>query len=350
MSNTQRGRRSTGASSGGGEDGYRSAASHLRHSIAEIVPRLINTAILTPDAAAGRKQLAELMSAAFQAKFGGQMTSLDRRIGHARSELEVAEADLARTRETEAESPEWVPTSRINHGRDASEHEETPFRDWAFRHKVEAGAICAILPVAFGASIVTAQANLIGSGSPVFLENPVLSWTLPMIIPISAWGLKSAWHGLKSERTQKVFTEVLHGAAALAVGSFVLLFADQYHGLGTNPLAGGVLEPPTFWDDVKSTGFVVTTLFSEMLVSCILAHRLDRIAATYSADFWRRNLENESLQMRIEALEAAIAARIEALADLEGDRMKYDRSLKLQVEMATLTYDARRERNSLDIL
>lgn len=346
----KRGGRASGGQASRMSEGFRNGGDHIRHSIQEIVEKLIATASMLSDAEEGKAKLSRLMEAAFGAKYGKEMAAAKRRVRHLTREYERLVAGYEAAVRTDEETPEWVPASRINHDRDEADHVETPFAEWQARDKVEAGVIALVLPLALSASLMSAHANIVGTGLPVFIENPTAAWTLAAMAPMASVALKSVGKAFSSDRGRAVFRKSLNAAAVVAVVSWIALFAEQFHGFSTDGIGAGLFDDPSPLDRLKETAFVALTLSAEVLIGAVLALRLDSIAATYAPHHSLRNAESESAQKR----RADLAQRVEItgaeLGAAEGAVAEFDEALALQVNLATLIYDARRARNSTEIL
>lgn len=321
---------------------FKGAGSHIKHSIEELLPILLNTAAKISDVEQGREHLVNLTGSAFFSKFSGVIEDNAERLALLQSEYDTNKANLKSARETESITPEWLPASRVNHGRNIKDHEETKYRDWQLRHKAEAPLLLILLSIALAASTMTAHANLVGTGLEVFRQNPVLPWTMAGLAPMAGLAIKTMWSHLRHERTRALFTAVLNSVAAIFIIIWVLLFGDQFHGLSASIVSGGLFDEPSSWDQLKETAFVSVTLVTEILIGAVLAHRLDKILSNYAPNYWLRNPESESLQQRIKALTSEIQAQAESIAQLKGTLAEYQKSLDLQLDLARLAYDARR--------
>jgi len=155
-------------------DPFRGSGSHIRHLISELIPILLATALKILDVAEGRNRLVELIASAFKAKFGAAMRRLELQIEAARTETDIVAAAIHSIRDDLAATPQWLPASKINHGRSADEHVETPVSDWQLRHRFEALLMVLLLPLAATASLLTAKANLEGTGLEIFLSGPLV--------------------------------------------------------------------------------------------------------------------------------------------------------------------------------
>ena len=328
-----------GGSSG---SGLKSAGSHIKYSVQDMLEVLIVTALWIADAKQARKRLAALVTAGFGSKFGKFMRELDERIALLQASFDAVLAEIKIFRERLLATPEWVPASKDNHGRSADQQIETPFWRWQFRHQIGALVLALMLVLALGASAFTAHANIVGTGLPVFLENPLLPWSMATLAPMCSLATKTMVSHIRHEGMRTVFTVTVMTATFISCAAWLCLFSINYHGLSADVAIGGLFDEPTRLDKFLDTAFVAVTLSTEILVGTIIALTLAKTVSHYSPDYWIRNLEFDALAKRLAALEARAAKEGDALAKLKGERVEYDEALRLQVEIALLAHDGRR--------
>ncbi|MCA8883378.1 MAG: hypothetical protein KDA50_06480 [Rhodobacteraceae bacterium] len=329
---------------------YKGTGTQIKFSIEDMLEVVISTALRITDAERARARLNDLVTSAFGAKYGAKMRQLETLLDHTRKEHAQTEAELGHLRKLQADTPEWVPASRENHARSADEHVETPVWRWQFRHQVSALTIFLLMIVALGASALTAHANLVGTGLPVFLENPLLPWSMAMLAPMSALAIKAMAAHIRREGAKSLFNLAVMIAAGLSIAAWGTLFAMNYHGLSASTALGGLFDEPSFWDEVRDTGFVAATLSTEILVGAVLALNLGKIAANYAPDYWFKNLQYEAREKQIARVAAKLIELGEHLARLEGESFEYAESLRLQIELAIFAHDGRRGASDQSIL
>ena len=128
----------------------------------------------------------------------------------------------------------------------------------------------------------------------------------------------------------------------ISILAWLGLYAANFHGLSGGSATAGLFDDPTWWDSALETGFTIATLLTEILITSVLAHRLDKIAAFYAPNYWLENLEHVSLRERLERLDAEYERLMADLIDAEGELAAYSASLDAQIQIAVLAYDARR--------
>lgn len=321
---------------------FKSAGANIKHSIQELLEVLLVTALRIMDVDAARKHLTDLVTAGFQSEFGAFMRALEERIAMMQRTLNALIAEIDIIRKRLADTPEWVPASRANQGRSADDHVETPIWRWQLRHLIGTLVLSVLLVLALAASAFTAHANIVGTGLPVFLENPVLPWSMAMLALMSGLAIKTMIAHIRHEGSRAIFTTAVMIATVISSAIWLGLFATLYHGLSADTSLGGLFDEPTALDKFLDTAFVAAMLSTEILVGTVLALSLGKIASNYAPNYWVKNLEFETLTKRLTAREARAADVGETLANLKGERFEYDESLRLQVEIALLAHDGRR--------
>lgn len=325
---------------------FLSGASHVSQSIDAHNPELANAASKIADVATGREHLQALVESAFNAKYGEQMKVAEANFVTAEREHANAVKELKVLRELKAQTSERRPDARSVQNPNVQEEPDVPFGKWQSRHKIEASGLLLFLPAALGASFITAYSNLIGTGLPVFIEQPLTAVTLAAIAPATGLAVKLMSSMFRTDRAHRRFTWVLNGGAMLCALSWVVLFADQFHGLNAGSIGSGLFDEPTLWEKLKPTLFVFATLATEISVGAVLANRLDAIARSYAPERSNINPEFEFIVDR----EKLLAQHVENLAKLEaeakGRRDKFRDALAMELRTALLAYDGRRDVNN----
>ena len=154
---------------------FKSAGSFVKYSVEEMLDSVIATAMRIPDPVAASEHLRLLTSSAFGAKYGAEIGRLEEEIRQVEEEYMAEKSELDDLRQQLLDTPEWIAASRDNQNRNAEDHVETPFWRWQLRHQVGAIVLTLLLGGALTASAVTAHYNIIGTGLPVFIDNPILA-------------------------------------------------------------------------------------------------------------------------------------------------------------------------------
>ena len=165
------------------------------------------------------------------------------------------------------------------------------------------------------------------------------------LAPLSGFAIKTMWSHLRREAARKAFTFWLNTLTLAFIFLWVGFYSASYHGTDS-AVTTGLFDEQSWWDEIRPTAFTVVTLLTEISVTSVLAHRLDKIAAFYAPNYWLENPEFLDLLARLEAMQQRQRDLLAALEQAEGDLAAYQASLEAQTNLAILAYDARRgERN-----
>lgn len=329
---------------------YKGGGSHIKYSISDMNDLLISTALRIQDADRAREELVAVVKEAFLAKFGAQLAKLDAQIEKAEAKLQKLGTNLKQAELDYSRTLPKLPSSRANQGRDAEDYIEEPVVDWQFRHKVEAVLVSIALFVSTLASLLTAEANLVGSGVQIFLDNPPLAWTMAALAPLSGFAIKTIYESLPGGWPSQTFKFALITAMVVSIVLWLLLYAQSYHGLSPDISFGGVFDAPSAWDQIRDTAFVAISLTTEVLIGAVLAVRLTVIAGCYSPDYSKDNPAFFRLEKKVEGLTKLQEELDEAHAEMIGQRAEYGHCLTLQIQTLTLAHDGRRGASSTPIL
>ncbi|MEL6313537.1 MAG: hypothetical protein AAFQ60_05755 [Pseudomonadota bacterium] len=329
--------------------GFLESNDYVKHSIKEQLQIIVLSALRIGDAGKADQILVKLTTQAFWATYGSAHEQV-------KVELKAVQSELKRV--TDIKDHVWTllsscaPEVRVAPGRGAQpeDNAELPISAWQMRDKFEAVVILIILGIALLASLLTAHANLVGTELDVFRQYPLLPWCMASLAPISAVALKTIYAHLTHDLLRAIFVFGLLLSMVISIIIWALLFAINYHGLGTELDIGGLLEDASLWSELKQTGFVVFSLSTEILVGAVLALRLSKIADRYAGDGWQVNREYTKLEQRWKAISSEWQALVVRAGTLTGALSAFDASLGTQIELARLSHEARRGQSDTPIL
>lgn len=330
----------SGPGSGGGGEGGAPPT-----STSSMISRAVNTALMIEDADQGRTRLLELIAAAFETRNGARRAELQREIARLLAEQAAHDAAQAKVRLDLSATSEWIPASPANRDKTLADHVSTPFSKWYGRDQVETLVLFLLLLVAVCGSAFVTHANLVATGIPIFLEQPLLPWAMAALPLAAAYALKAIGASLRAPAARGLFSALLGGAALASVAVWIALFAERYHGLGATGL-GDIFGEPSAWESVKQTAFTAVTLTTEMLVSAVIALRLSHIAIRYEPDCWMGDFNHPRLVKHEATLTEAGDALQARLGVAEGELAAIEAALQADLKTAALAYDARRGRSN----
>ncbi len=320
-----------------------SGAIVIRHSIHDIVDKLINAALVFDDAEQAENHLEEITRSAFWARFAGPKAQNQGKIESIERELMIAEKQLVELRAMQANTPMRKQTAAANRDQTGNDAVEVAFSDWQVQHRIETRILIVLLVTAFGASYVTAFGNLVGTGLPAFIETPA-AYFLAAMAPLAGFALKLFGSAFRTEGGQRRFSILLNSVAMAFASSWAVLFALLFHGLSADGIGSGLFDEPTLWDKAKDTLFVGVTLGTEITLGAAMAWRLDRLVRIYSPDHKATDAERLMIDADVERKRAEVEVIEARIRDLEFDLASYEPNLNLQVGMAKFTLNSRRTR------
>jgi len=322
---------------------YRGAGDWIAHGAKDLSPQALNSACKIPDADEGRAKLIDLETNAFEAKAARERAVVTGKRDHYATVAREKEALRADTSAELAKTPQSIRTAQL----DADGHAiQVPMAKWQGRDLVEFYLLTGILTAGVAASLLTAQASLIGSGNPVFLEQIYLSWVMAFLAPLTSFALKTLGTRIRHAGLRAAYIFVLGTAMTISASIWVVTFSLSYKGLGTTIDIGSIFEGPTLAATTRDTLHAIVTLTTEILATAVIALRISEIAGRYSADHDTANPRFAELTKRLAVLEAEILAAIAERDAAQGILDECDKSLAARNALVTIAYDARRgERN-----
>ncbi|MEP2529924.1 MAG: hypothetical protein ABJH78_18180, partial [Lentilitoribacter sp.] len=173
-------------------------------------PEIMNAVLRIADAKEAAKRLEALTTSAYWAVLGADRAAAQVERDDIQVEINRVSAAKDQTWAQLQDCPEVLPAAAVRHGTDSAEgYSETPFWSYQLRHKLGVITLAPLLGVALTASWLSAHANLVGSQLDVFLQNPVLAWSMAAIAPMASVALKTMYAHLSSDRARKRYKTLL---------------------------------------------------------------------------------------------------------------------------------------------
>lgn len=332
----------SGSGSGVPPGGFKSAQPHLLEAMEQIRPALVNTVLQLPDQAQAEAHLKSTVNYAYLSMHGIDMGAIEAELGFAEADLAAMDKALEEIDRTLSETPQYLAASPLNQNRTDASVETVPFGLWSFRHKIETLLLSLGLPAMLATSAITTYSALMASGLPVFLENSVLALAMSGLPAFGAIALKSMGSLFRSDKAHRRFAMTVYGLAAVSLATWGAAFADQFHGVG-----GGALD--IFGDEApvwKEKLLVGAQLASEVLLGTAFFVRFERIARAYDPDAFIENLDYVTQTKHRDAADAARLSLRQDVAQQRGEDLSHQSALALQIELALISYRAKRARGS----
>lgn len=173
----------------------------------------------------------------------------------------------------------------------ADNEKEIPFNQWKRKDQI---ILLFVIPMIFVAMIMGAAnvyANLMASGTAIFLEKPWLAIALSTLVPIGSLSIKFVSNFLEVDRSRRRYSLSIYSLTFCMLIAWTVLFAMSYNGV-----SGGVI-----WDDMGETSqtgslLVWSQLFLEILMAAALALAAEDIYMKYSPDAWAKNMEHVAIE------------------------------------------------------
>lgn len=161
-----------------------------------------------------------------------------------------------------------------------------PFSKWRPIDKV-----ILILSVSAASIVLTmgaanVYANILGSGNPVFIENPALAFFLSLLLPASSLAMEFVSGRLESDRSKAIYSKSLYGLMVLSVLSWTVLFSLKFHGLSQSIGLDDLGE-----SDLASSALTWIQLVAEMLVGFVFCHEASDRCRKYAPNAYIRSPE-----------------------------------------------------------
>lgn len=255
-------------------------------------------------------------------------------------ELEIVELSVQEVEKAYAKSCDFInslldtlhrtkPYIKAALARGGTDSGSVPFSQWQGKDQgVAVFSLVSALGVLFmGACNVFA--NLVGSGNPVFIEQPILAYFLSALLPASSVALKFVSEVFTGERTRRLYIQSMYVLTVFAILAWTVLFALNFHGI-----SGGIDLDSFEETDYTASAFVWTQLLSELFVGFVLCHVAADTYARYTRDAFIRNPEYARLQDEVktyqpehERIRTERNARRSLLVELTASRESFSNEM-----------------------
>ncbi|MEL6692379.1 MAG: hypothetical protein AAFQ12_05015 [Pseudomonadota bacterium] len=197
---------------------------------------------------------------------------------------------------------------------------DVPFKEWNGYDKliVIMCAAAAITLLGLGASNVVA--TILGSGIPVFIEQPYLAWMLGALVPAAAIAIKSGYHLFHFDTSRHLYAMSMFALSVTLILIWIVLFALSFEGASAeidwDVLAHGGGESGSEAAINRLRNIVQIT--AEIVIGASLFLTIDRKQATYSSSYSRVNPEWHLADLRVQELEEPIEELTRVANDQEA--------------------------------
>ena len=220
----------------------------------------------------------------FDFEFGEEVTKLELLLEEQNELYKTSSGQLAKLEQRKRDTKRWVKSAPLHSGTDNG----TPkFKDWFLRDQFMVILILIMLPAAMVMGAANVFANLMASGTPIFIEDPWLAVSLSMLMPIGSTAIKFVTHAIHIDYWRTKYCQLIYGLTFLLFIYWGFLFSETYTGA-----TGGLdIDALINGSGSSSSALVRTQLFLELLVASALFLALEDIVMRYYPDMWVSNVE-----------------------------------------------------------
>lgn len=223
-----------------------------------------------------------------------------------REDAKDAQTRLRKARERRDGLNEYVNVARHRDGdEEAPAGKDVPFTDWNWYDKLVTYGCAGALVMLLALGVANVAVTILGSGIPVFLEQPYLAWMLGGVVPAAAFTVKSGYHLFDLDTSLRRYAFFIFGASVALFLTWVGLFAMSFEGvtgevdwnalMSGESLGGGADRLATYRNIVQILG--------EVFIGASLFLVIDRIQATYSSSYIVKNPKWVEADKRVKELE-----------------------------------------------
>ena len=262
--------------------------------------------VFHPDPVKAADWVAEQSGYIFDEKHAVESADLDmeldknnRKLNISQTKIDEHEEKLANTEKLETKTPQ----------------DSTPWREWKPIHKIMLILTLTALCIAMLMGAGNVYSNLMASGSPVFIENPLLAAMLSTILPIASMAIKFISHFFHYQSTRRQYALAIFKLTLVSTGVWSVLFAINYPGVSAG----------FDWDslgesNVSGSLLVWTQLVVELLAGSSLFFAAEKIYSPYFPEVRGESDEAIQIEKLLDVQYELHDQIIETLKDLKGRR------------------------------
>ena len=147
-----------------------------------------------------------------------------------------------------------VTMARYRSGDDAApQGQDIKFQNWNWYDKLITISCASTMALLLGLGVANVAITILGSGVPVFLEQPYLAWMLGALVPAAAMSIKSGYHLMDLDSSRRTYANGIFGLSGILIVIWVVLFALSFEGVT------GEIVWDEFGEDVHSGGDAIGT-------------------------------------------------------------------------------------------
>lgn len=242
-------------------------------------------------------------------------------MAQAKAALEEAQERLKKGKAKRDGLDERENMARFRDGaNDVPEGADVPFKDWNDYDRFIA-SLCGITTIVLlGLGAVNVVVTILGSGIPIFIEQPYLAVMLGALVPAASMAIKSGYHLFEYDTSRRLYAQGMSVLSAALILIWIVLFTLSFEGASAeidwSTLANGETESSGHGVINRLRNIVQIT--GEIVIGASLFLIIDRKQASYSSSYSRKNPDWVMADDRVKELEAPIAGLTQAANQQEA--------------------------------
>lgn len=270
-------------------------------------------------------------------KDGDKLASLRLAQGCIKKEIEDIDTQLKELQIARSKTPREIPSNNVD--------KKIPLLNWDKADLLSSGLLLTALITVLVMGWSNTYANMMASGEPVFLEQPLLAMCIAALVPCASMIFKYISQFFSYGKTKKRYAQSMYGVTLLVILAWTVLFALKFQG------AASGLDPDTVLEGDGGKGAILTwlQLVCEILVAGALFLALEDISLKYDPQSKDKNSDYIELDKSIDVLKNKKANLNKAHNENHKDIIRLESACEIFVLERLAEFNALRSRfNSIN--
>ncbi|GJL49744.1 MAG: hypothetical protein NPIRA01_09710 [Nitrospirales bacterium] len=245
-----------------------------------------------PDIKEAKRLVAEQAKLVWEKFFGAELERLGLEVQAIEGAFAKSSDILASLMDRLGQTNPYIPAAHM-YGK--GEDQYIPFSRWRSKDKVIVISSLCFALVVLTMSAANVYANILGSGNPIFIDQPFLALIISALLPAGSVAMKFTADIFESDKTRGFYKKSLYVLSVLALLAWTVLFALNFHGLSSE----------INFDDLEgsnptSSALTWVQLLAELLVGFVLCHVASDTYSKYAPNAFIRNPEYAEIESAIQ--------------------------------------------------
>lgn len=208
------------------------------------------------------------------------------------------------------------------------ENRDVPFADWSLIHRITTGTSLGMCVMLLVMGVVNVSANLINSGSPVFIDSPWMAVVLAMIVPAMAVAMEAVHYFMHSSITRRIYNFAVFAIGIVCALAWTIVFSRQFGGVTQGVDLNSFLNIAS--GDHGNSVLVWTQIAAETTLGAALCMVADAISRKYMrgtrverSAFTQAKLARDQHEPVFEAARKRYGAAQKAFAEINAARERF---------------------------